>query len=262
MEPYRALHYKMDNHRKIRDKYENILSEVQADIERGNQSGKEGEISEKFSMVKQIKVEIDEHEYEKATNGDLKRKLDANADDILKRAKVSKPLEGYGRRKLVDGTFSGGSDESSSTKTSASNKKHLSSFDEKLFSYLEKDKENSKQVCNEEITEEHMKAWIKLHDKNELDIVTEGKLPDSFFEMIVYIGIDVLLSIYCSRNMNFSPVYFKEQIGLLNIGFLETHKLYVVFNQWRINSTAEYDKKLKSQIIAEKSSYVTPNTTD
>jgi hypothetical protein len=177
----------MDNHREKRDKYKNILSEVQADIERGNQSGKEGEISEKFSMVKQIKEEIDEPEYEKATNGDLKRKLDANADDILKRAKVSKPLEGYGRRKLVDGTFSGGSDESSSTKTSASNKKHLSSFDEKLFSYLEKDKENSKQVCNEEITEEHMKAWIKLHDKNELDIVTEGKLPDSFFEMIVYI---------------------------------------------------------------------------
>ena len=208
MESFRALHYKMDNHREKRDKYKNILSEVQADIERGNQSGKEGEISEKFSMVKQIKEEIDEHEYEKATNGDLKRKLDANADDILKRAKVSKPLEGYGRRKLVDGTFSGGSDESSSTKTSTSNKKHLSSFDEKLFSYLEKDKENSKQVCNEEITEEHMKAWIKLHDKNELDIVTEGKLPDSFFEMIVYIGIDVLLSIYCSRNMNFSPVYF------------------------------------------------------
>jgi hypothetical protein len=80
--------------------------------------------------------------------------------------------------------------------------------------------------------------------------------------MMVYIGIDVLLSIYCSRNMNFSPLYFKEQIGLLNIGFLETHKLYVVLNQWRINSTAEYDKKLKSQMIAEKSSYVTPNTTD
>jgi len=259
MEPFRALHYKMDNHRKIRDKYENVLSEVQADIERGNQSGKEGKISEKYSMVKQIKEEIDEHEYEKANNGELKRKLDANADEILKTAKVLKPMEGYGRRKLVDGTISGGSDESGSTKASAS-KKHLSSFDEKLLSYLEKDNDVSKQTCKEEVVEEQIKAWIKHHDKNELDVVTEGKLPDAFFEMVVYIGIDVLLSIYCSRNMNFSPVYFKEQLVLLNVGFLETHKIYVVLNQWRINATSEFEKKSKAQTNAEKSSYVTPTT--
>jgi hypothetical protein len=62
-------------------------------------------------------------------------------------------MEGYGRRKLVDGTISGGSDESGSTKASAS-KKHLSSFDEKLLSYLEKDKDVSKQTCKEEVVEE------------------------------------------------------------------------------------------------------------
>jgi hypothetical protein len=68
MDQYRAAHYKADNHRKIRDKFENILNEVQKDIETGNQSGKDGELSEKYLLVQQIKEEIDDQDAEKATN--------------------------------------------------------------------------------------------------------------------------------------------------------------------------------------------------
>ena len=58
MDQYRAAHYKADNHRKIRDKCENILNEVQKDIETGNQSGKDGELSEKHLLVRQLKKKL------------------------------------------------------------------------------------------------------------------------------------------------------------------------------------------------------------
>ena len=250
MDQYRAAHYKADNHRKIRDKFENILNEVQKDIETGNQSGKDGELSEKYLLVQQIKEEIDDQDAEKATNGELKRKLDANADEILKRAKVLKPVEGFGRRKSLDGSTSDskGSDSSNSKNT-------MTSFDEKLLSFLEKDKSTA--TCPEEDVEKTMAEWIERRGKSELDLLSEGKMPVELFPTLDYIGMDVILNIYCSRSLNFSPIYFKEQLTLLNIGVLETHKIYKVFDKWRIQACDAF--KITN---SHKDIYVTPTNED
>ena len=51
---YKDMHYKANDYRKIRDKYNALLESVQNDIDRGNQSGKEGDLSLLYQFVQQI----------------------------------------------------------------------------------------------------------------------------------------------------------------------------------------------------------------
>ena len=48
--PYKSA-YKKDDHRKIRDKYKSELKKTKADIDTGNQSGKTGELSQKYQPI-------------------------------------------------------------------------------------------------------------------------------------------------------------------------------------------------------------------
>jgi hypothetical protein len=131
----------------------------------------------------------------------------------------------------------------------------MTSFDEKLLSFLEKDKSTA--TCPEEDVEKTMAEWIERRGKTELDLLSEGKMPVELFPTLDYIGMDVILNIYCSRSLNFSPIYFKEQLTLLNIGVLETHKIYKVFDKWRIQACDAF--KITN---SHKDIYVTPTNED
>jgi hypothetical protein len=88
--PYKADHYKEGNFRKIRDKFDKVLESVQKDIDSGNQSGKYGDQSTLYELVKQIKDEIDEKEDEnkagKQETLEMKRKME-QAEDTLTTSK-------------------------------------------------------------------------------------------------------------------------------------------------------------------------------
>ncbi len=73
--PYKEIHYKQGDFRKLREKFTNTLRDVTADIGEGNQSGKEGDLSKLYSLVKQIKDEIDDQYEEKVRESANKRKL-------------------------------------------------------------------------------------------------------------------------------------------------------------------------------------------
>ena len=57
--------YKKDDHRKIRDKNKSELKKTKADIDTGNQSGKTGELSQKYQLVQHILTEMDSEEEER-----------------------------------------------------------------------------------------------------------------------------------------------------------------------------------------------------
>ena len=59
--------YKKDDPRKIRDKYKLTIATCKTDIERGNLSGKSGDLDQQYQLVKQILMEIDDDEEEEAT---------------------------------------------------------------------------------------------------------------------------------------------------------------------------------------------------
>ena len=62
--PYKSA-YKKDDHRKIRDKYKSEMKKTKADIDTGNQSGKTGELSQKYQLVQHILTEMDSEEEER-----------------------------------------------------------------------------------------------------------------------------------------------------------------------------------------------------
>ena len=91
---YKEEHYKAGSSRKVRDKYESILEKISKNIDKGNQSGKSGDLCERFilfsklrrhhynylftirfKLVKQIQEEMD-----LTNSADLKRKLIKHSD--------------------------------------------------------------------------------------------------------------------------------------------------------------------------------------
>ena len=51
LQDYRESRYRPDNFRKLRVKFQNVLTRVENDIATGNQSGKEGELSQLYRHV-------------------------------------------------------------------------------------------------------------------------------------------------------------------------------------------------------------------
>jgi hypothetical protein len=60
--------YKKDDPRKVRDKYKLTIATCKADIECGNLSGKSGDLDQQYHFVKQILMDIDDHEEEEAND--------------------------------------------------------------------------------------------------------------------------------------------------------------------------------------------------
>ena len=99
--PYKEAFYKVDskgivNPRSLRDKYADILATVQGDIEKVNQSGKEGELSRLYELVKQINNDVDENEESRKLKKDgivadkeLLEKNESEKESKVKESKVT-----------------------------------------------------------------------------------------------------------------------------------------------------------------------------
>jgi hypothetical protein len=90
--PFKEAFYKVDadwkvNPRNLRDKYNEIIASVGKDMETGNQSGKEGDLSQTYKLVQQITDEMDEAEVEKdnlkTERAEDKVNLEGNEASIL-----------------------------------------------------------------------------------------------------------------------------------------------------------------------------------
>jgi len=240
---FKADHFKEGGFRKVRDKFDKILVDVQKDIDSGNQSGKYGEQSELYKLVKQIKDEIDEKEdekdVEKEATAELKRKLEENEDSILGGHGRKKPTAGWGVRKGADGNLTG-VDLSTRSGGSTSSTEPARSFDQEVISFMRGARDPSV-TDKEEIAERSMLAWIQKTQKTVTKLITESGVAVEVLEKIEEITIEVLVSIYCSRGENFIQKTFKTALVEEGISTIATHKLYRLMQAWRI--AAEEDAK-------------------
>lgn len=106
MEDYREVHFNKSDFRKIRVKFEETIKDVQKNIESGNQSGKEGDISELYNLIRMINEEIALNNEEKAREAQTKERIEQNTDTILPSDRRNfAPIVGYGKRKSLDGSI-------------------------------------------------------------------------------------------------------------------------------------------------------------
>ena len=114
---YKEMHYKAKYYRNVRDKYNALLESVQNDIDRGNQSGKEGDNSLLYQHVQQIQKDIAELEAEKESKVIKKNEMNDIEKSVLSMGKVSNkpnPL----KRKRLDGTIEDNCDDRKPKKNS------------------------------------------------------------------------------------------------------------------------------------------------
>ena len=94
----KAEWYKKDDPRKLRDKYKLTIATCKADIERGNLSGKSGDLDQQilieiYQLVKQILMEIDDDEEEEATEKAQKDATKKTLNDSPRLMKYLKALD-------------------------------------------------------------------------------------------------------------------------------------------------------------------------
>ena len=112
--PYKDTHFKFDEkgkpyYRNLKEKYDKLLCNITHDMAKGNQSGKEGDLSEKYKLVKEINREIDGGEEIVAAvkiEGEKdKNKLENNARAILNGTKKRANTNSAVKIKQLDGTI-------------------------------------------------------------------------------------------------------------------------------------------------------------
>jgi hypothetical protein len=211
------------------------------DIEKGNQSGKEGDLSEIYRLVKQITEEM--HEYQEA-------KTDAKAKDVLDQEQLSKAetlvLNGTKKRanentavriKHADGSITVDDDREEKKK------KQNNSIDSHVGELVKLEKmrlemaiastSTTTKECQEETVDRSMRMYC---DRNGIDLDRflleafrgTGKDPpeEVFADVRAVGGLETLISLYCARGCNFELANFKAEMKDVEINMKHAIVLY------------------------------------
>jgi hypothetical protein len=216
------------------------------DIETGNQSGKEGDLSEKYKLVKSIVEESDEAEAAKATKKqegkDLKDKLDNTTEDIINGKKHNANKNTAVKVKMADGSIV--IDEERAAKKA---KQLEQTLEGKMLAYLDT------MASNAHVSDDQRRAKLSevVIDQLQQYILSTGHCLEAFlfeafsitasanppFEVQMAIedlgGLSMLIEVYCSRDDNFEPGKFKIAMGEFGIGPREARIMHVRLDKWR-----------------------------
>lgn len=217
---YREQHYAKGNVRKIRDKYKAVLATVQNDIDSGNQSGKEGELSKLYEHVRTINDEISEKEARQEAGTELKEKLNDTEKTVLMQ---SGPL----KRKLLNGEVI------DNTKT---DRPPPLSFNQQLMMFATGDMKSAmkKKVAQEEESFEiAFLEWLTDSEKTVALLCLQVGVNVSHLADIEDIGLKVLVSMYCTTGAHFAARVFKQELREMELPMVVCSKLYAGLQEWR-----------------------------
>ena len=93
-------------------------------------------------------------------------------------------------------------------------------------------------ACQEERIQKLMLAYVTAKRLTLVDLYRLANVAayETVADDAVIYGLDleVLISIFCSRDKNFDAAYIKDQYKALQIFVLNCHKLYMTLDMWRI----------------------------
>lgn len=224
MQLYRATHYIPGDYRKIKDKFLSTLKVVKADIDKGNQSGKDGELSPLYVLVKHVLNDIDTTEEEKAKDKATKVEMEQLENSLLIRMR--------GKRSPDNDAEHDCSKKSQNT---------MKSWESHLMALAEN---RAKPIgLAESEAEQRILDYINKEEKTEKHLANQ--LDEGTLKSLNEISLRVIVSLYCAKGENFTQRYFKESMKELGIPPLVCHKIYTTLEDWRK--------------FSEESNYSTPN---
>lgn len=221
--PYKEIHYKQGNYRKLRLKYDSVLKQTKSVFEVGtNLSGYEGDRSKIVKCVEQILKEIEEHDSKKKDQKDavleLKADLQKNESEVLEQA-----LSGRKRPR---------SNTSSESRLDKRNQK-TNSFEDEIANFLRGKRElENKQEENEEDVEAQILNYIKRKGYGIRDLVELGS-QQCTNELLESLGLETVVNIFCSKGDKFGPHNFKKSLADVGVEPITYHRVYTQLCKWK-----------------------------
>ena len=278
--PFKEAFYKVDpdgkvNPRNLRDKYNEIIVSVGKDKETGNQSGKEGDLSQTYKLVQQITDEMDEAEaekdYLKTERAEDKVKLEGNEASILGKRQRNSAIGTVN----ADGTVT--VDEERAARRAARTSGNLTGFEKSLFEMLNNDNNDSssssttivaKNLAYYSDIEEKMRRFCEMKGYNLDTLVVEAYAPtqeDAPQEVNKSLraigGLSCIINYYCASDGKFEPKEFTAVLKDMEISPLVSRLIHVVLSKWRTSAMLLPPPGITVGVSPAALSAVTPATT-
>ena len=185
--------------RKFKEKFQLIMETGKTFLASGNTSKKDGELDRKHELINVMMIAMEEKEVEDeakaeaATDAKLtKTFLDKTSDDIIKGTTTwKKPLEGYGKRKHLDGSIS-------DTKSV----KKITTFEDSLVNFLHDEKSNKADMNQMDQFDNRFTVFLNenAYDMDKLieNCTTGVRDSDSVVEWLSTLGMNYIISLYCT----------------------------------------------------------------
>jgi len=261
---YRADLYKFDDHRKIRDKYRNIITAAKNDDDFCAVT-KNGEVLRQNDLIKQIIFEMNNHHdsADEIEIVDTKRRKSevtnrtesSSSTDLLYNERIQLALDNnYNNNSSSSSSSNNGviaeskdnvnSNNNTNSRTtnhyraSRNDYHHNSVYDAVITRLLnEISTNNDRTISHESKVEEQLLKWISDHQKSIQSLLLDSNIhnaDESSMKLLTDLTLEVIINIYCSRNHSFSPVVFKSAlIDDMKVTPLIVHKIYLTLEKWR-----------------------------
>ena len=105
-----------------------------------------------------------------------------------------------------------------------------------------------------------MNQWVQDNDVcvytvfGDMEYSLGMSYNEATLTLLQELGIDILISMYCTRGRNFSAPDFKAEMTQLKFSPLEGHKFYSMLNKWRALSAAHAASPLSESSSSSSSS--------
>lgn len=269
------------DYRRINDHYDTLCRDVIEDISTGNQSGKEGDLSEVYKLVQSLTKDADEAEALKAGDKkegvELKERLDTTVDQVINGKKNNANKNTAVKIKMADGSIVIDAEREAKRLKAMGN-----TLDGKLVQFLEtamakNDSAIDQQAAAIENILVQMKQYILFKGHcleaflfEAFSLTTNRVPPGDLQEKINDMGgLDMLIECYCARDDNFEPTKFKNLMSDFEIPAREARIMHVRLDKWRKDAVAlatEQEqlthKKSKARKTGDGVSDLTDTTTD
>ena len=209
--------------RKLKERVAKVIKRVEQNIETGNQSGKEGDLSKLFSYVQQIIEEREAKKEEKIG----KRKFQDTLNGIGKEILAGKgPLKvKLLNNEIVDNT--------------KSDRKPKDSWETLLVKALAEpatgttttNKQSNYEA--QELFELRFTKWVDDTKKDVFDLMDVAQVGHTHYELLNEIGLSTLINIHCTRESEAPAADFKREVKEFGLDALVCSKLYVGLQKWR-----------------------------
>ena len=253
--PFKEKFFKLDkdgliDYRRLQDHYKSLCKTVKEDMATGNQSGKEGDRSELYTLVEQLSNEHDAaaalDDEEKQEGIDLKERLDTTVNTVLNGKKHNANKNTAVKIKQADGTIV--IDEEREAKKA---RVMGNSLDGKIAAVLDRfvnqKSELEERMATVETIKTQMQQYVLLHGHCleaflfQVYEDTDERAPPEYLERRCKAlgGLSNLIKLYCTRDDNFESARFKDLMAEFGIKAMDARLMHMHLETWR-TAAAEF----------------------